>query len=419
MVNADVQLPHEVLVECFAVVLALSLEPERIKNHAFLLDCALVQRSWRYPAQCQLFREVKFPENITGSQQGIRPYLLNFLDHMKAHADCGSPLPGAVKSLTLTLGVAPSYDHDACVDVDEIGCDLQSLVRLTQLLPNLSHLQLASTLGLFDKDKYLNDPEQAHLVQEVFNVAQLQELRHATQVTALTLSITEYDMPLFWQLLAAFPALECLDIIGSYLISFPSAVLEAPGVDDLSNLATLRELRVTDAEAAAALIARAPLAVQTLHVQQLSSLADIAAFKPSLQCLVVQRFSGNRDDDRSDDEKRFPQLKTLVFGGQHLDETAALLRLVGASPVEHLGLTYAPTGLPVSKELVKRFDDVLGPPGAFASIRSVAVYSSYIPFYLDEHVAPTDELQRFRDERDFAIQAIHDVRLRVSCRAYY
>lgn len=406
-------LPHELLLECFEQVIRMVFhEPERTKRLAFLLDYALVCRSWTAPAQAMLFREVKFPENLDGPEQGIRPFLLRFLDHMRAHAARGSPLPHAVMSIALKLGVAPSFDYDARVDVDEIDCDLITLVTVPKALPNLVHLSLTTSSGWIDFERFRGDPEKAHLVQDKFTSEQMRELKDVVHVSALSLSITEFDMPLFAQLLAAFPNLTYLDIQETYHVEFTPDTLAAPGADDLSNLASLRELRVATPQTAATLAARAPLQIETLHVKELGSLSELSAFRSTLRKLVVSDWRGMpKQAAAPTDTEYFPQLTTLCISGINLPNNASLGLSVGISPVAHVGLMYEPSRLPLSKELVKLFDDLLGPPGSLRSIRSAAVYSSSAPHFLSSGFPRPEELQTFEVDRGFPIVWSDDIEL--------
>ncbi|KZV86150.1 hypothetical protein EXIGLDRAFT_725150 [Exidia glandulosa HHB12029] len=409
-------LPHEILLDCFELATEPPyFEPDRKKSHAFLLECARVCRSWTTPAQVLLFREVKFPKNDDGPEQGIRPYLLKFLDYLEAHTARGSlVLPNAVRSLTLAIGVSPSWDSDAQKEVDEIGCDLRTLVRVTKVLPNLMHLDLSSSLGRFDEAKYLADPEIAHFIQSVFEPAQMVELKRATQITSLTLRIISYDLPQLAQLLAAFPALTYLDITECSQLPDASA-LQTAGVRDYSNLATLRELRVATAsvvEELAGHIQPGQFAVQTLHVKDLDSMQRLSPLRSSLKRLVVSDLRAARDQANQDldpEAKRFPHLTEMILRGSSLHNSPSLANIVGTSPVAHLGLLFEPTRLSTCKDTVKLFEDTLGPPRTFVSVRSAAVYCASTPFFLVGVIEPKPEdLVRFEEERGFPLTWIYD-----------
>ncbi|EJD50832.1 hypothetical protein AURDEDRAFT_111979 [Auricularia subglabra TFB-10046 SS5] len=424
-----VGLPTEILLDCFEESIeSPAWEPDRRKSHKCLLDYALVCRGWTGAAQALLFRAVRFPENEDGPEQGVRPLVLRLKQTLDAHERRGSKLAEKIQSLALTVGVAPSFDYEARVDVDAIGCDLPLLVDMLGKLTNLHHLELNASTGWVDRDKYLADPAKAHLVRETFTADEMTALKGVKgskdrkgvqNLKALTLKLSEFDMPLFAQLLAAFPALTYLDLTGTYHVSFaPNDAAGAPGAADLSNLGSLRELRASSATVAAEFAARVgpnDLHVETLHVGQLPGLPAIKAYKEHLRRLVVSDWSRMRQPDAAagtEGDRTFPRLTELVFTGSgfHGSQTV-LTALVGLSPVRHFGLQFEPTRLVSCRELVKLYEDVLGPPGANKSVKSATVYSSSIPFYLHPLVPEEDALKQFRETRDFPIQWSDDAEL--------
>jgi len=412
-------LPSEILYEVFERSKQTpGWEPDWHKRHKFLLDVAMVCKSWTGPAQAMLFREVRFPENEDdGAEQGILPILNTFLETMRRHQARGTGLPLAVRSLALTLGLAPSYNYSAKEDVDAVGCPLSLLVDIVEekLLDALYHLELMNQGGMVDFDRYKSDPATAHLAALQFDQAQIDRLRAADRkIHALTLKIIEYDMPMFAQLITSFPALQYLDITGTEQISF--ADLDAvPGVNDIQNLSALRELRVNTGAIARDFADRLGQhnAVSTLHVKELAGLTQIESYRPNLARLYISEWRSFGDDTANTEElNRFPVLEELFVSGQ-TNQRPQIKAIVSASlRVRHVGVHYEATRLVSSKELVKVFQELLPPPGnATRAPIKVGVYASAMPFYLHWDIPPAEELTQFRTDYETPIEWFDEVLL--------
>ncbi|KAH7099607.1 hypothetical protein BKA62DRAFT_709512 [Auriculariales sp. MPI-PUGE-AT-0066] len=414
------ELPSELMSEIFAnCKLTPGWEPDWYKRHAFLLELSRVCKSWAGPAQAMLFREVRFPENEEdGPEQGILPILNTFLDTMRRHRDRGTGLPLAVRSLALTLGLAPSYDYSAKQDVDAVGCPLVKLVNdivADDLLGALYHLELSNQGGWIDFDKYKADPAKTHLAALTFDKPQLDKLRGAKrQIHALTLKIIEYDMPMFAQLITGFPALQYLDITGTEQVSFTD-LGDTYGVEDVQNLAGLRELRVATGATAADFAARLGdyNHVEILHVKELANLAQLDGYRSRVTRLFINEWRQSGDTGSADEATltRFPLLTNIFIAGQSNQRGQVQTIVKNSLRVNHIGAWFEATRLVSCKEMVKLFQELLPPNDAARPLITVGVYASAMPFYLHPDVPPAEELTQFKTERETEIEWFDELEL--------